>query len=144
MPAADNQTLHASCVAVDGRGLIILGPSGAGKSALALQLMAYGAALVADDAVLLTCRGGVLIADCPPPLCDAIEARGMGLIAARAHGPAPLAAAVDLGQSEAARLPDPRVFEALGCAIPLLYRVEGAHFAPALIQFLKSGLRDDL
>ena len=41
--------LHGSCVAVEGRGVLIVGPSGAGKSSLALALMALGAELVADD-----------------------------------------------------------------------------------------------
>ena len=39
--------VHASCIAHHGRGLLILGPSGAGKSTLALEMMAYGAVLVA-------------------------------------------------------------------------------------------------
>ncbi|MDX5349528.1 MAG: serine kinase, partial [Paracoccaceae bacterium] len=43
------QIVHATSVAVDGRGLLILGPSGAGKSSLALRLIALGARLVADD-----------------------------------------------------------------------------------------------
>ncbi len=46
--------VHASCVAFGGAGVLILGPSGSGKSALALALMGLGAALVADDRVLLT------------------------------------------------------------------------------------------
>ena len=49
--------LHATCVAVDGRGLLILGPSGSGKSALALQLIALGAQLVADDRTRVSRRG---------------------------------------------------------------------------------------
>ena len=40
---AAGSLVHASCVAVDGKGLLILGPSGAGKSALALALIAMGA-----------------------------------------------------------------------------------------------------
>ena len=54
--------LHASAVALDGRGALLLGASGAGKSGLALRLMALGARLVADDRVLLR-RGpeGLLI-----------------------------------------------------------------------------------
>ena len=39
----DGEILHASCVAVAGRGLLIAGASGSGKSALALDLMAFGA-----------------------------------------------------------------------------------------------------
>lgn len=142
--ARSSETHHASCVAIQGRGLLILGSSGTGKSALALQLMAYGAELVADDRTILKRQNGELIAYCPAAIAGVIEARGIGLLRATATGPVPLAGAVDLGRIETARLPEPRVFEALGCAIPLLYRVEAAHFAPALFQFLKTGLRKDL
>ena len=45
----ERENLHASFVAINGRGVLILGPSGAGKSALALQLIAFGAKLVAGD-----------------------------------------------------------------------------------------------
>jgi HPr kinase/phosphorylase len=41
----DDTILHASCVALNGRAVLITGKSGSGKSALALQLMAYGAML---------------------------------------------------------------------------------------------------
>ena len=45
--------MHASCIAHRGRGLLILGPSGAGKSTLALEMMAFGAALVFAMSVFL-------------------------------------------------------------------------------------------
>jgi HPr kinase/phosphorylase len=46
--------LHATTVAIGGRGVLILGPSGSGKSGLALELMAMGAGLVADDRTEVT------------------------------------------------------------------------------------------
>jgi len=46
--------LHATAVAFDQKAVVITGPSGAGKSSLALQMMAFGADLVADDQVILT------------------------------------------------------------------------------------------
>ena len=66
MTATTPVLLHASCVAVKGRALLITGPSGTGKSALALQMMALGADLVADDQTLLQPRAGKLIATAPP------------------------------------------------------------------------------
>jgi hypothetical protein len=43
--------LHGTCVAIRGRGVLLLGPSGAGKSDLALRLIDRGAALVGDDGI---------------------------------------------------------------------------------------------
>ena len=45
--------LHATCVAIGGRGLLLLGPSGSGKSDLALRLIDRGAMLVSDDGVAI-------------------------------------------------------------------------------------------
>ena len=71
---SEAKTVHASCVACDGAGVLILGASGAGKSGLALNLMALGAALVADDRVVLSREGDVVLAACPLPLRGLIEA----------------------------------------------------------------------
>jgi HPr kinase/phosphorylase len=69
--------LHASVVAVDGAGVLILGASGAGKSGLALRMIALGALLVSDDQVLLERCGDVLVARAPETLSGLIEARGV-------------------------------------------------------------------
>lgn len=133
--------LHASCVALEGRGLLICGASGSGKSALALQLMAYGARLVSDDRTLVSREGGTLTARAPDPIRGLIEARGMGLISAEAAGSAELAACVDLDQLETDRLPHLHERGILGIPLPEFHRVDAAHFAPGLLQFLKSGQR---
>lgn len=83
--------LHATTVAIEGRGLVILGPSGAGKSTLALELMATGAVLVADDRTDLARQGDALIASVPQALAGRIEARGIGILGAREYGPVPVA-----------------------------------------------------
>ena len=59
--------VHASCVTVQGRGVLITGASGSGKSALALSLMALGADLVADDRVILSLDRGRVMASAPVP-----------------------------------------------------------------------------
>lgn len=135
-------TIHASAVAVEGRGLLILGPSGAGKSSLALALMAQGALLVADDRVLLDARDGRLIVACPPPLAGRIEARGVGILSAAAAGPVPVAQVVDLGRAETMRLPLRRSITLLGIALPLVLGPMGPHLAPALRQLLLGGRSD--
>ena len=49
MAELSSETIHASCVAIDGRALLIEGASGDGKSDLALRLIDRGATLVSDD-----------------------------------------------------------------------------------------------
>lgn len=131
--------LHASCVAVDGRGLLILGPSGAGKSSLALRLLALGARLVADDRTEVTAVGGRLIARCPPAIRGLIEARGVGLLRAEAMDEAPIALVADLGQTEDQRLPPPRRLRILGCDLDLVLHAQNDHFPQALLLYLRHG-----
>ena len=139
MAAPDRETRHATTVALEGRALLIEGASGAGKSALALQLMAFGAALVSDDRTDLHRDGEQVIASAPPAIRGLIEARGLGLLNADTAPPAPVAALVDLDRIETDRLPPLRQVTLLGCRLPLLLRVESIHFAPALLQFLRAG-----
>lgn len=77
---AKPSTVHATCVAVDGRGVLITGASGTGKSDLALRLIDQGATLVADDRVALSLSGNRLIATAPDPLRGRLEVRGMGIV----------------------------------------------------------------
>lgn len=131
--------LHATTVAFGGRGLLIMGPSGVGKSALALDLMAAGARLVADDCTIVSSLGETLIASCPPEIRGLVEARGVGVLRAIPLDDVPLAAAVDLGRVEVLRLPEPRRFALLDRSIPLLFRVDSRHFPSALLQYLRDG-----
>lgn len=133
--------LHASCVAFEGRGLLIMGPSGSGKSGLALRLMALGAALVADDRTEVRLgAGAALWAGAPPGLPPLIEARFVGLLRVPALSPpVPLALAADLGQTETQRLPPERSLSLLGQSLPLVFHVAGAHFPSALLHYLTHG-----
>jgi HPr kinase/phosphorylase len=109
LPDAAPLTVHASAVAHDGRAVLILGASGAGKSGLALQMMALGARLVADDRVVLRRRaGGGLTATAPAALAGLIEARGIGLLRAPALPEAEVVLAVDLDRDPEARMPQSR------------------------------------
>ncbi|WP_370312325.1 HPr kinase/phosphorylase [Sagittula sp.] len=133
--------IHASSVAVAGRGLLIRGRSGAGKSALALELLALGATLVADDRTLVSLRDGRLWMDAPETIRGMIEARGLGILNAQS-APAPLAAIVDLDSEETERLPPIRKSTLLGMDVPLLHKTARPYFPAALVQYLKAGRRE--
>lgn len=96
-------TIHATCVSIDGRGVLLLGPPGAGKSDLALRLIDRGAVLVADDRTRLIDRGGELVAVAPERIAGMLEVRGVGIITLE-HEEAPVALAVMLGE-EPERMP---------------------------------------
>ncbi len=139
---SDQQTVHATCVAWDGQGVLITGRAGQGKSALALQLMALGFMLVADDRVRLERRDDAVIASCPASIAGLIEARGIGILNAAHAAQATLLLVVDLDETEHERLPKRGKVTLLGCEIALIRAIHGPHFAAAILQIVKAGWSD--
>jgi len=113
--------LHASCVAIGGRGILLTGAPGSGKSDLALRLIDRGATLVGDDGVVVTAHGGRLHARAGPNIEGQIEVRGLGILAMPALEEAPLALVIALDQP-VQRMPDEllpvRVIE--GLTLPMI------------------------
>jgi HPr kinase/phosphorylase len=119
---------------------LILGKPGAGKSALALELMALGADLVADDRVVVTpdAAGGPPMLSPPERIAGRIEARGIGIVAAPwAHARAALV--VDLDRTETARLPEAREIVIGGTALTCLSKLETPAFPAMVLAVLKGG-----
>ena len=69
-----------SCVAIDGRAVLIEGPPACGKSSLALALIDRGAKLIGDDGLTLEARGNRLWATPPPNTAGQLEIRNVGLV----------------------------------------------------------------
>lgn len=111
---------HGTAVARNGRAVLILGASGSGKSRLALRLLAYGADLLADDAVDLTQTPEGIMLTCPENIKGMIEARGVGLLKMSAINKAKLVFVVDLDKTADARLPTPRWASFCGVEFPLI------------------------
>jgi HPr kinase/phosphorylase len=133
-------TVHASAVALDGRAVLILGASGAGKSRLALQMIARGAALVADDRVVLRRRAdGRLTAEAPDTLEGMIEARGVGVmrVAAPAVPGAEVVLAVDLDRGPETRMPQSRSIAYLDSTVRLIFGRDVPNLAAILTLLLQ-------
>lgn len=141
MTAQATQLLHASCVSVQGRGLLILGASGSGKSALALQMMGLGADLVSDDQTLITAEEGRLIARAPAQISGMIEARFLGLLRAPAVPLAEVVLVVDLDRVETERLPPHRQITLVGLDCALAYSTPSPHLGFGLLCYLRHGRR---
>jgi hypothetical protein len=130
--------IHASCVAIGARGVLLVGKSGAGKSDLALRLIADGARLVADDRTILFVAKGALHGRAPESVKGLLEIRGLGIIAFPARPKVKIALVVRLGR-EGTRLPAPYLYHmptALKGAKPVPQIALNARFAstPAKIR----------
>lgn len=101
--------IHATCIGIDGVGILLRGNSASGKSDLALRLIEAGAELVADDRVDLLADSGALMASPPGPLQGLLEVRGLGILAFPWRADIRVQAIIDLGPAEKIdRLPDAR------------------------------------
>ena len=132
--------LHATAVAVEGRGCLITGTAGSGKSTLAIEMIALGAELVADDRVDVRRAGAGLILSAPPAIAGLIEARGAGILRLPARAAAVLALVVDLDEAQTERLPDARSRDILGVPARVLPGRGRTGLAARAVVLLRHGL----
>lgn len=75
----EKETRHASCVAINGAGILISGPSNSGKSDLALRLIDRGANLICDDYVDLYLHDSQIVMEAPARIAGKMEVRSLGI-----------------------------------------------------------------
>lgn len=124
-------SIHATCVSVNGIGVLFLGPSGAGKSDLALRLIdepgqgigdqVLETSLVADDQVTVTLDAdNQPWASAPEPLKGLLEIRGAGIVEVRPSEPVVVKLAVVFtAQEDIERMPGDNTNTADICGIKL-------------------------
>jgi adenylylsulfate kinase-like enzyme len=116
-----SETLHATCVAINGRGVLILGPSGAGKSDLALRLIDRGATLVSDDGVEVRTEAGRVIARAPATIAGRMEIRDLGIVETPVLQDVAIALCLSLSAARDRMPPDPLPTLAVaGMEVPML------------------------
>jgi hypothetical protein len=114
-----SETVHAGCVALGGRAVLLAGPSGCGKSDLALRLIDRGARLVSDDYTVVRADRGRLVASAPPAIAERMEVRGIGILTFPAEAEAPVCLFADLAASPD-RMPEPATFTVAGISVPAI------------------------
>ncbi|HEV8592954.1 MAG TPA: hypothetical protein VGQ55_12690 [Pyrinomonadaceae bacterium] len=78
-----SNVIHGVLMEMHGFGVLILGESGIGKSECALDLIAKGHRLVADDVVNLELDTGRLFGTAPNLISGLLEIRGLGIVSVR-------------------------------------------------------------
>ena len=113
--------MHATCVDVNGSGVLIVGHSGSGKSSLAINLLALGSKLVADDQCELVKKNKKFCVFKPVSLPNSIEIRGVGLVSVPMVVETSLDWVVNMDEAEKERMPDLRFTEIDGYKIPTIF-----------------------
>lgn len=142
--------LHATCLSLDGAGVLLRGPAGCGKSDLALRLIDAGTArLVGDDYCDYAVEAGALVARPKPAGAGLLEVRGLGILRLDSAVLAPqviVTAVIDLTPGQAGdRLPEPAWVDVLGVRLRRFALDPFAASAPAKVRLaarLASGTMD--
>ncbi len=124
IPFNGSLIMHASCVDVNGYGVLIVGRSGSGKSSLAINLLALGSKLVADDQCELIRKNNGFRISKPASLPKSIEIRGVGLVSVPMVNETSLDWVVNMDEVEKERMPTPRFTEIGGFRVPTVFGKE--------------------
>ena len=124
IPLNGSRIMHASCVDVNGSGVLIVGRSGSGKSSLAINLLALGSKLVADDQCELIRKSNGFRISKPASLPKSIEIRGVGLVSVPMVNETSLDWVVNMDEVEKERMPTPRFTEIGGFRVPTVFGKE--------------------
>lgn len=134
--------LHATTLAIDGRGVMLIGPSGCGKSDLALRLIDRGAQLVSDDYTEVRAANAQLHASAPATIAGKIEVRGLGILPLP-YIPDIVVALVVRLRGTVARMPEPgESTDIAGVVLPVVALDAFAASAPIKVELALRGARE--
>ena len=139
------EKIHATCIEVNGLGILLRGPSGSGKSDLALRLIDTGANLIADDYTELRVLDGQVMASAPEKINNLIEVRGIGLLNIDSAAQARVGAVIDLVKPEdVERLPEEEEILLMGLSFPRFKITPFESSAPAKVRFVTRLIKGDV
>ena len=121
IPFNGSLIMHATCVDINGSGVLIVGRSGSGKSSLAISLLALGSTLVADDQCELVKKNNRVRISKPASLPNSIEIRGIGLVSVPMVVETSLDWVVNMDEAETERMPTLRFTEIGGYRVQTVF-----------------------
>ena len=139
IPFTGSIVMHASCVDVNGSGVLIVGRSGSGKSSLAINLLALGSTLVADDQCELVKKNNIFRISKPASLPKSIEIRGVGLVSVPMVKETSLNWVVNMDEAEKERMPPPRFTEIGGIRVPTVFGKDMDDLASRIYVLVNNG-----
>lgn len=140
MSQLSSDLLHASCVAIGGRAVLLAGRSGTGKSDLALRLIDRGAVLVSDDYTEVRRRDRKLYATPPARIAGKIEVRGIGIIDMPHLAEAEVTLLIDL-DGAVERMPEATTRRLAGIDVPVVALAPLEASAPIKVELLLKALQ---
>lgn len=129
-------TIHANCLSLGEKGILLIGSSGCGKSALTLSLIERAqwakksSILVSDDYTEIAKKNGKLYAKPPETLEGGIEIRGAGLYTMPFKKDVIIDFVVALGE-DFERFPSGKIINYCNIELPL-YNLPGLNIANAV------------
>jgi len=114
------ENIHATCITLKGRGILLIGKPGSGKSDLALRMiLEKGAVLIADDRTDIRPGQNKPVASCPEKTAGLLEVRGVGIFRFPVMKQTEIDLIVELAASpaEIERLPEPET--TMICGLPV-------------------------
>jgi serine kinase of HPr protein (carbohydrate metabolism regulator) len=139
MSQLSSDLLHASCVAIGGRAVLLSGRSGTGKSDLALRLIDRGAVLVSDDYTEVRRRDRTLYATAPARIVGRIEVRGIGIVDMPHLAEAEVALLIDL-DGAVERMPEAATRRLAGVEVSVFTLAALEVSAPIKVELLLKAL----
>ncbi|MBR1948310.1 MAG: HPr kinase/phosphatase C-terminal domain-containing protein [Alphaproteobacteria bacterium] len=115
-----SQNIHATCINLNSKGILLLGDSGAGKSDLALRLITlFSASLVSDDRTDVVRISDKIKAKAPDVLKGLLEVRGVGIVNFEYMEETTVDVVIKLEPEKQERLPEKQYYELEGIKLPL-------------------------
>ena len=139
IPFDGSLIMHATCVDINGSGVLIIGHSGSGKSSLAINLLALGSKLVADDQCELVRKNNGCRVSKPVSLPKGIEMRGVGLVSVPMVNETNLDWVVNMDEAEKERMPPPRFTEIGGIRVPTVFGKDMDDLASRIYVLVNNG-----